>query len=278
MAQDLGRPMFDVTSLLNFDFLNDGRDDNKTPQQSIDTLTPQSPLLAEAGDHTEKAPNHDLEVTVTDQLPELIKYGPPDALTKVTHTISPVVMTIIMDSIDHIQAQIAAEEDIRQLKVIEEQVSALEHKLASPLDKGKGKNLAVESGPATIAMPSSAVSDRTDSDTFYTPSEGNTPNIRSPSDAGSEIATGEESLDIVVEVDTARPKAVSTGELLPRRRDLLKAVLRKIGDTDTRRRLFRRSTEALHHAELKAKFKQAKLRLQHAEAETAFVCPASSFS
>lgn len=278
MDEEAGRPTFDLSSFLTFAFPA-AEQDQPSLQARTEIITLGSGDPEEQQDLSSR--HSDLTDGEDDGVEDLAKYGPPDALMRVSQAVPPTVMEVIKDSIGSVQAQVTAETDLRCRQKEEEKLRAEEERRQVDVNLksiGTGKGKAVEGAQSlesAIAQISSAASDRTDYESFYTPSEGQTPT----GDTNSEVAT-EEATEEDTDVDatsTPRPKVISASAIYPRRRDLLKAVLRKISDTDTRRRIVRRSTGGLRHPELRAKFKLAKQLLQHTDpTETAYVLPATS--
>lgn len=277
MDEEAGRSTFDLSSFLTFAF--PATDQDQPPSQESAEITPLGTGRPEAQEAL-CISRSDLADDEDNGVDDLAKYGPPDALMRVSQVMPPTVMNVIKNSISNVQAQVFAEKELHCRQKAEERLRAEEERgqvvgYVKPVDTCKGKALEeAEPIEPVTGQISSAASDQTDSESFYTPSEGQTPT----GDTNSAVAPEEfaEENIVVDATSTPRPKATSTSAISPRRRDLLKAVLRKISDTDTRRRIVRRSTGGLRHTELKAKFKQAKQLLQHTDpTETAYVVPDS---
>lgn len=261
MDEEAGRPTFDISSFLAFAFQTA---DPPQPRSSIDEPAeePKNESAASRGEQDAAGPPEGKTAAGDDESVDLAKYGPPDALTRLNHIVPQTVMSVVEDSVEHVRSQVAAETELHRQRE-EGKRAHVEGESPMAVDKGKG----VEGAPAApvATQVSSAASDRTDTESFYTPSEGHS----TPGDADARSEAEPEEvvvLDNAVEViSIPRPKAVSTSAISPRRRDLLKAVLRKISDADSRRHMVRRSTGALRHSEVRAKLKHAKHVLQHAD-------------
>lgn len=242
MAEEEGRPPFDLSSFSNYSF----------PPVDQDGPPPE----VARGSRPSSIREDDVEV-------DLVKYGPPGALGALMPALPLMVRVVIHESLENVRARVAAETKLLQRQQ-EEERRQNDGQSSNPTGKGKG----VEGDPAVPdnTQASSAASDHTD-ESFHTPSEGRTTASDALSDSGTEMASLSAVTKQVAEETTAdpKPRASSTSALGPRRRDLLKAVLRKVSDTATRRRLLRRSTGALRlpEVQLRAKVRNAKQLLHH---------------
>lgn len=178
---------------------------------------------------------------------DLAKYGSPDALLRLNQIVLPTVMAVVKDSVEHVRSQVAAEIELNRRRGEGKRAHA---ESGSSVAVGKGKRVAT--APA-IEQVASAASDRNDTEFFYAPTESHTTPGRA--DTRCEVKPGK-----VIVQDNATEDILNT---MPKRRDLLKTVLRKISDTGSRRRMIRRSTRALRHHRLGEKLKHAKQVLQH---------------
>ncbi|KAJ4394552.1 hypothetical protein N0V93_003771 [Gnomoniopsis smithogilvyi] len=198
-------------------------------------------------------------VSQDEELNDLAKYGPPEALEKLNQTVPVKVMSVIEKSIHNVQAQVDAETAMRHRQERERGRSPQEQQYRSrdeyhvSIDKGKGldtSQVTPVSGPA-----SSIASDQTDTASFYTPPEGGqspSADAQCETETETHVATAEDSNHEFTPMP--RFKASSTSAI-PRRRDLIKAMFRGMSDTDARRHVLRRSTGAL---QFKAKLKHAR--------------------
>lgn len=271
MAEETGRPTFDISSFFAFAF----------PWVEQPQLPPGQPPEAstnETGgfeeDHELRSPEVEhpaADDDNNDERVDLTRYGAPDVLTRIwpiwsSQDAAQVVVDIVQTSVNNVRTQVAAEAELCRRQVEGESLKTIE--------KGKGVDLS-PSEP-------DAVSHGGDNDSFHTTSEGRiTPESVHHKAVCYEQATAENN-----DVDLAsarRPqlgsKAISASTLYPRRRDLLKTFFRTISDTDTRpvHRLrhinqtdtrhcvVRRSSSITHGMDLKQKLRHAKERLHHTE-------------
>lgn len=182
-----GRPNFDLSSFATFTF-----PPPTEPEGSTELKTTQS---AESHDEMGTAVQNAAQTVEQpsmasddDNLIDLTKFGPPDALTELDQNVSipATVVAIIETSIETVRTQLETEHELvcrfqdkkeseqqvadrEELQSIQEedQSQAADHK---QLDKGKG----VDRPPAVLAIApqSQTASDRTTDETppFYTPS------------------------------------------------------------------------------------------------------------
>lgn len=249
------RPALDLSSLSTFAF----------PAAKPKESTKATRIYSGGSHHQHNAPIPNIEaprVSDDEMSVDLTKYGPPDALAKLNQSVPATVITVIEKSIDTVRAQVETEQKLRRRhEEAERSQSAREkgqHRTEddSRRQPGKGRNVGAPRDIRVSVPESSPASDQTDTLLFYTPSEGQTPSASTESDAGMEALTAtptaaDNDLDLT---PTLRPKSLSASAT-PKRRDLIKAVFRKMSDSETRRQAIRRSVGAL---QLKAKLKHAK--------------------
>lgn len=264
---DQGRPTFDLSSLLAFAFPSAKSEplakvsgnDCASLHARESVLIPEVPSARTSDD---------------EDMVDLAKYGPPDALTKLNQTVPATIITIIEDSIIAARAQIEGEQELRDRcseqeeynRVRDEAERDVEGRRAedcSCLHEGKGKQMeALRHIRRSPASTSRTASDQTGSRLFYTPSDGLTPSAGTDTESEAETETLTAVPTMMDNgpgtIPAPGPRSTSTSAT-PRRRDLIKSMFRKTSDSDARRHALRRSTGAL---QLKAKLKHAKQMLQ----------------
>lgn len=269
-----GRPTFDLSSFSTFAF--------PTLEPETPPVDPISPAGGVSPHEHATSANLNTEAVSANEyetLVDLLKFGPPDALAQLTHGLPATLLTVVHNATETVRAQVDIETGRRRFskEEIKGHVYRQEHHLDlakddKQLDKGKG----VEAPQVvrTSARQPSVASDQTDttfsSPPFYTPSEGATPSEESTtadfeSDAGTDVLTAVPTA--VRSGDDARPPLGPrpwSASAIPRRRNFIKSIFRKLSDGDTRRQVLRKSVGSL---QLKAKLKQ----VWHRETETGFV-------
>lgn len=277
MAEEEGLPTFDSSSSF-FTFPATGQaGSGAVPDESIDN--------AEDGHDQSQAQQEDFPKPATEPprvsedevLVDLIKYGLPDALAKLNNQVAPItVLAIIGDSVDNIRNQVDAEREVRRRQEHIERQNAPEEQQHQSKDEtlqsfDKGKGIEGPQNTPVSAPASSVASDNIDTASVHTLSQGQFPSADAQSEAETDVPkaedTGPDSSPI------PRPKVSSTSAI-PRRRDLIKAMFRKVSDADTRSHVLRRSAGAL---QLKAKLKYAR-HIWQGEVQTAFVSLLRSFT
>lgn len=275
MAEEEGRPDFDLSSFSTFTLSGSGHADALPDETSEIVEDGSGELQMQQQDFL--SPKAEPRMASQDgKLADLKKYGPPAALAKLNKTVPVTVLAVIENSIDNVRAQVDTETELRhrQEQMRRQNTQAeLSHQVRKESlgSTGKGKRLETPQIKSVSDPASSAASEQTETASFYTPSEG----CQSPSaDAQSEIGT-----DVPIAGDNVphftpmpRLKASSTSAI-PRRRDLIKAMFRGMSDIDARRHVLRRSTVAL---QFKAKLKHAK-QIWQGEVQIGFVSPTRAF-
>ncbi|KAF3762556.1 hypothetical protein M406DRAFT_82840, partial [Cryphonectria parasitica EP155] len=269
MAETKGRPNYDLSSFLTFTLPKVEQDANSA---ELSAVPPKGEPIQDSDKQQEsQSPDSVPPANVeSEDLIDLAKYGPPDALVRLNQVVPSQVKAVIDSSIDNIRAQVAAETELHRQQKEQEERRKIEEKASQSVDESKISETN-QVGPDDTPV-SNATSIHSDSESFCTASEGRTMSLDSTSEAETEAV----SLGAATEQtglgagSMGRPKSSSTLGLPPRRRDLLKAVLQKIGDTDTRRRVLHRSTGALRQSEaqLRAKFRHARETLQRQGVES----------
>lgn len=189
---------------------------------------------------------------------DMVKYGPPEALTRFDQQwMDPMMVRLVNSSIEDIRLQIAREVDLRLQR---------ERKKYSHVED-VGEEL-VKQRRMTDATPSSLedATDSTNSEPFYTPSEGDSL-FSCAHENTITRATAKESQTKEVTIEaTAVPRSNSlpSTTLQPRRRDLLKVVLRRLGGLDSRRPIYNRLTGDLKssYTHTRKNFKKAKKMME----------------
>lgn len=261
MEEEAGRPIFDISSFMTYmlpkaDLAQQFSNIHGLGETlGIEDLAPMDQERMSTSEH-EQATDGDVVRS------DLSKYGPPDALLRLGPVCSPVAMAIIQDSVKNVRFRVTTEiEVLDQLKQQERQAPTGDSTLA--IDKGKGAELALDASTGESLSSTDLYHD--DNMSFYTPSEGYSP--AADGEGGPELEIHDPSTqNTVIQAEMLpRNRAGSSASILPRRRDLLKAIIRMMSDSDRRRVLARRSIAALQHSEFRAITRQARQFLRHPE-------------
>lgn len=255
MAEDEGRPTFDLSSFSTFTFPAVEKSE-ALPEESSGIAESYHKKFHVQQEDFSRPKTEPLMLSEDEVLIDLTRYGPPDALAKLNQNAPMTVIAVIEHSIDNIRTQAGAEIELRhredqirrQPADERDQLLSVDQILEIP-DKGKEVpwSLAVQ-----VSTPTPSIaSDNTDTASFYTPPEGqsSSANVRSRTEA--DVPTAEDRGPYF----TRSPRSEAATNLgIPRRRDVIKAMFRKMSDIDTRRRVLHRSTgplpfkEKLRHA------------------------------
>lgn len=269
MAEQEGRPTFDLSAFSSFTSPAAGQADPMSCEMTETVENDSKKFRVQKGDLSN--PKTELLMTRQDggELVDLTRYGPPVALAKLNQTAPLTVIAVVENSIDNIRAQVDTEtqmqrrqEQTKRQYVQEKQKHRAKDKTLEVIDKGKGVE-GVQIGPASSSI-SSIASDQTETASFYTPSEGRSPSVDAQSEAGTNGPTTEDQIPFFAPMP--RLKASSTSAI-PRRRDLVKAMFRRMSDIDARRHVLHRSKGPL---QFKARFKYAK-QIWQGEVQAGFV-------
>lgn len=269
MAEEAGRPTFDLSSFSTFTFSATGQASALPNETSV--VAARHHNVSQAQDKMLSTRRTELpRASQDEQYIDLAKYGPPEALAKLNQTVPVTVLAVIENSIVNVRGQVDTETQMRhhQDSTMGQISQDLQQYLASdksPESIDKETTVDAAQSVPNLGSPSIVASDQINAASFYTPTEGGQSHL---ADAQSE--TG---MDALTAEDTApqstpnpRIKASSTSAI-PRRRDLIKALLRGSSKNDARRHVFRQSTGPL---QFKAKLKHAK-QMWQGETQIGFV-------
>lgn len=269
MAEGEGRPNFDLSSFSTFTFPVIGQA-AALPDETTH-VAEASCKVSQAQEEIVSAPRtQPPTVSQDEQLIDLVKYGPPGALAKLNQTVPATVMAVLESSIDNVRSQVDTELQIRnrQDSAIRQSSQDMQQQPAkneTPESIDKGEAIATAHFVPTLGPASSVAPDQTDTASFYTPSEGiQIPSADAQSETGMDAPAAEDSAPDLTPMPRLKASSIST---IPRRRDLIKAMLQGMSDNDARQHVLRRSKGAF---QFKAKLRHAK-RIWQGELQIGFV-------